>query len=267
MPAETLVRLSSVPLPLGTWRGQRSGRPPDAEYRPNLEPLDQALECVYDPTAGTSTNRGVARVVDAVALEGDQRLATQPSITFSSGRTPRCGPLISLPGVGKVVVLHALCGAPSRHRDAVTARACEKLLAARTAISIATVAAVEPAPRLARLFQRPPPWPVYRRGPAAPAPGGADIVPMGTRPAAAQWFAQTASTTSVTRAWWARNDLERRTEHYACGLTGVQLTIEMTPTTNFVQRWQRSPHYYGAALRRWPQRAVAAVRAVAWAGR
>jgi protein-tyrosine phosphatase len=65
-----------------------------------------------------------------------------------------------------------------------------------------------------------------------------------------------------------RSDIEREAEPYTCGLRVVHVPIEDDTDEEFIERWRpfSTPHYYGAALERWPQRTVAAVRAVARAG-
>jgi protein-tyrosine phosphatase len=65
-----------------------------------------------------------------------------------------------------------------------------------------------------------------------------------------------------------RNDIERDAEPYTCGLAVVPVPIEDDMDREFVAEWRpfSTPHYYAAALARWPERAAAAVRAVARAG-
>ena len=65
-----------------------------------------------------------------------------------------------------------------------------------------------------------------------------------------------------------RNDIEREAEPYTCGLTVVHAPIEDDTDDEFVARWRpfSTPHYYRAALERWPERTAAAVGAVARAG-
>lgn len=62
-----------------------------------------------------------------------------------------------------------------------------------------------------------------------------------------------------------RNDVERDAEPYACATAVVHVPIEDDTDRDFVDRWRpfSTPHYYAAALARWPDRAAAAVRAVA----
>lgn len=62
-----------------------------------------------------------------------------------------------------------------------------------------------------------------------------------------------------------RNRIERESEPYLCGLTVVHVPIEDDTDQEFLRLWRpfSTPHYYGAALERWPERAAAAVRAVA----
>ena len=65
-----------------------------------------------------------------------------------------------------------------------------------------------------------------------------------------------------------RNDVEREAEPYTCGLSVVHVPIEDDTDEEFIERWRpfSTPHYYAAALERWPERTVAAVREVARAG-
>ncbi len=65
-----------------------------------------------------------------------------------------------------------------------------------------------------------------------------------------------------------RNDVEREAEPYTCGLSVVHVPIEDDTDGEFIELWRpfSTPHYYGAALERWPERTVAAVREVARAG-
>lgn len=65
-----------------------------------------------------------------------------------------------------------------------------------------------------------------------------------------------------------RNDVEREAEPYTCSLSVVHVPIEDDTDEEFIERWRpfSTPHYYGAALARWPTRTVAAVREVARAG-
>ena len=65
-----------------------------------------------------------------------------------------------------------------------------------------------------------------------------------------------------------RNDIEREAEPYACAVPVVHVPVEDDADDEFIRQWRpfSSPHYYAAALARWPQRAAAAVRAVARAG-
>ena len=62
-----------------------------------------------------------------------------------------------------------------------------------------------------------------------------------------------------------RNDVERDAAPYSCELDVVHVAIEDDTDEEFVRRWRpfSTPHYYAAALERWPGRAAAAVRAVA----
>ena len=61
-----------------------------------------------------------------------------------------------------------------------------------------------------------------------------------------------------------RNDIERDAEPYTCDLHVVHVPIEDDTDQEFVQHWRpfSTPHYYRAALERWPERIAAAVRAV-----
>jgi protein-tyrosine phosphatase len=65
-----------------------------------------------------------------------------------------------------------------------------------------------------------------------------------------------------------RNDIERDAEPYTCGCAVVHVPVEDDTDREFVDEWRpfSTPHYYAAALARWPERAAAAVRAVARAG-
>ena len=65
-----------------------------------------------------------------------------------------------------------------------------------------------------------------------------------------------------------RNDIEREAEPYTCGLSVVHMPIEDDTDEEFIERWRpfSTPHYYGAALERWPERTVEAAREVARAG-
>jgi protein-tyrosine phosphatase len=65
-----------------------------------------------------------------------------------------------------------------------------------------------------------------------------------------------------------RNDVEREAEPYTCGLSVVHVPIEDDIDEEFIERWRpfSTPHYYGAALERWPERTFAAVREVGRAG-
>ncbi len=65
-----------------------------------------------------------------------------------------------------------------------------------------------------------------------------------------------------------RNDIERHAEPYTCGLDVVHVPVEDDTDDEFVARWRpfSTPHYYAAALERWPERMAAAVAAVAGAG-
>ena len=61
-----------------------------------------------------------------------------------------------------------------------------------------------------------------------------------------------------------RNDIERDAEPYTCDLPVVHVPIEDDRDDQFVRQWRpfSTPHYYGAALQRWPRYIAAAVRAV-----
>lgn len=65
-----------------------------------------------------------------------------------------------------------------------------------------------------------------------------------------------------------RNDIERDAEPYTCRLTMVPVPIEDDADDEFVDRWRpfSTPHYYAAALERWPERSAAAIAAIAQAG-
>ena len=65
-----------------------------------------------------------------------------------------------------------------------------------------------------------------------------------------------------------RNSIERDAEPYSCGLSVVHVPVEDDTDDEFVRQWRpfSTPHYYTAALARWPERSAAAVRAVARAG-
>ena len=65
-----------------------------------------------------------------------------------------------------------------------------------------------------------------------------------------------------------RNDVERDAEGYRCDLDVLHVPIEDDTDVDFIARWRpfSTPHYYRAALERWPQRVGAAVAAVARAG-
>ncbi len=65
-----------------------------------------------------------------------------------------------------------------------------------------------------------------------------------------------------------RNDVERDAEGYRCDLDVLHVPIEDDTDVDFIARWRpfSTPHYYLAALDRWPQRLGAAVAAVARAG-
>jgi hypothetical protein len=65
-----------------------------------------------------------------------------------------------------------------------------------------------------------------------------------------------------------RSDIEREAEAYRCALSVVHVPIEDDTDQEFIDRWRpfSTPHYYGAALERWPLRTVAAVKEVARAG-
>ena len=64
-----------------------------------------------------------------------------------------------------------------------------------------------------------------------------------------------------------RNEIERDAEPYTCDVTVVSTAIEDDTDTDFVARWRpfSSPHYYRAALDRWPTRTAAAISAFAHA--
>ena len=65
-----------------------------------------------------------------------------------------------------------------------------------------------------------------------------------------------------------RNDVERDAEPYTCGLPVVPVPVEDDSDREFIRQWRpfSTPHYYRAALDRWPQRLGAAVKAVGRAG-
>lgn len=65
-----------------------------------------------------------------------------------------------------------------------------------------------------------------------------------------------------------RNEIERDAEPYTCGLDVVHAPVEDDTDVEFIAQWRpfSSPHYYAAALERWPDRTAAAVAAVARAG-
>lgn len=65
-----------------------------------------------------------------------------------------------------------------------------------------------------------------------------------------------------------RSAIEREAEAYACGLPVLHVPIEDDTDEEFISEWRpfSTPHYYAAALARWPERTAAAVRAVARAG-
>jgi protein-tyrosine phosphatase len=65
-----------------------------------------------------------------------------------------------------------------------------------------------------------------------------------------------------------RNDIERDAEPYHCPIPVVHVPVEDDTDGEFIREWRpfSTPHYYGAALARWPERSAAAVRAVAGAG-
>ena len=65
-----------------------------------------------------------------------------------------------------------------------------------------------------------------------------------------------------------RNEIERDAEPYTCGLDVVHAPVEYDTDVEFIARWRpfSTPHYYAAALERWPERTAAAVAAVARAG-
>lgn len=60
-----------------------------------------------------------------------------------------------------------------------------------------------------------------------------------------------------------RNEIERDAEPYSCDLTMLAVPVEDDTDSEFVARWRpfSTPHYYRAALDRWPTRTAAAVRA------
>jgi protein-tyrosine phosphatase len=64
-----------------------------------------------------------------------------------------------------------------------------------------------------------------------------------------------------------RSDVERAAAAYACDLTVLAVPLEDDDDTDFVARWRpfSSPHYYRAALDRWPTRTAAAISAFAHA--
>ena len=65
-----------------------------------------------------------------------------------------------------------------------------------------------------------------------------------------------------------RNDIEREAEPYTCDVTVVPVPIEDDTDDDFIRRWRpfSTPHYYRAALERWPHRTAAALVAIARAG-
>ena len=65
-----------------------------------------------------------------------------------------------------------------------------------------------------------------------------------------------------------RNDIERDAEPYTCAVPVVHVPVEDDTDEEFIRQWRpfSSPHYYAAALSRWPERSASAVRAVARAG-
>lgn len=65
-----------------------------------------------------------------------------------------------------------------------------------------------------------------------------------------------------------RNDIEREAEPYPCGLEVVPVPIEDDTDEEFIRQWRpfSTPHYYRAALERWPKRTAAAFAAIARAG-
>lgn len=62
-----------------------------------------------------------------------------------------------------------------------------------------------------------------------------------------------------------RNEIERGAEPYACPLPVVPAPLEDDTDREFIDRWRpfSTPHYYLAALERWPDRTAAAVAAFA----
>jgi protein-tyrosine phosphatase len=62
-----------------------------------------------------------------------------------------------------------------------------------------------------------------------------------------------------------RNDIERHAEPYTCRLDVVHVAVEDDTDHEFVARWRpfSTPHYFAAALDRWPDRIAAAIGAVA----
>ena len=65
-----------------------------------------------------------------------------------------------------------------------------------------------------------------------------------------------------------RNEIERDAEPYSCSLDVVHAPVEYDTDVEFIARWRpfSTPHYYAAALERWPDRTAVAVAAVARAG-
>jgi protein tyrosine/serine phosphatase len=65
-----------------------------------------------------------------------------------------------------------------------------------------------------------------------------------------------------------RNDVEREAGRYSCPLTVLHVPVEDDCDLEFIARWRplSTPHYYQAALERWPGRLAAAITAVARAG-
>jgi protein-tyrosine phosphatase len=60
-----------------------------------------------------------------------------------------------------------------------------------------------------------------------------------------------------------RNEVERAGEAYACDVTVHAVPVEDDADRDFVARWRpfSTPHYYRAALDRWPVRTAAAIKA------
>jgi len=65
-----------------------------------------------------------------------------------------------------------------------------------------------------------------------------------------------------------RNDIERDAQPYTCDLPVVHVPVEDDTDHEFVRQWRpfSTPHYYRAALERWPRCIAAAVRAIGAAG-